>query len=145
LNDEVEIAIDLHCQMKDSIVIVDPVLGAFDAYMVKTDIKKGEYSGNTFYKMQLLYEYNREVYFLYTRWGRVGDTGQQQMTAFSNKDGALKEYLSVFKAKSGNAWENKANFEKKPKKYKLVPFDSIKEDSLLEKDFYEGKTNADYV
>jgi hypothetical protein len=59
--------------MKNSVVIVHPELGPYDIYMVKTDIKKGEYSGNTFYKMQLLYEYNREVFFLYTRWGRVGE------------------------------------------------------------------------
>lgn len=61
--------------MPNSIVVVHPTLGPYDAYMVLTDIKKGEFSGNTFYKMQLLYEYNREVFFLFTRYGRVGETG----------------------------------------------------------------------
>lgn len=61
--------------MPNSIVVIHPTLGPYDTYMVLTDIKKGEFSGNTFYKMQLLYEYNREVFFLFTRYGRVGETG----------------------------------------------------------------------
>jgi WGR domain len=48
----------------------------FDAYMFKVDVQMGMYSGNTFYKMQLLKEQIRGVYILFTRWGRVGDQGQ---------------------------------------------------------------------
>ena len=34
--------------------------------------RHGFYSGNTFYKMQILRERVRDVYILFTRWGRVG-------------------------------------------------------------------------
>ena len=48
----------------------------FDCYMIKVDIKYGYYSGNTFYKMQLVRDKIRDVYIVFTRWGRVGDVGQ---------------------------------------------------------------------
>jgi predicted DNA-binding WGR domain protein/ankyrin repeat protein len=123
LKAEIIVPVDEHCQMPNSILVIHPVLGVYDTYMVLTDIKKGEFGGNTFYKMQLLYEYNREVFFLYTRYGRVGDRGQQQMTVFGTKEEAEKEFRVVFKQKSGNEWENKDNFERKEKRYKIVKLD----------------------
>ena len=95
---------------------------AFDAFMVKVDISKGFYSGNTFYKMQILREKVRDIYVLFTKWGRVGDDGQYQQTPFSTLEECKKEFSSVFKAKSGNPWENRHKFEKVDKKYRLVPF-----------------------
>jgi ankyrin repeat protein/predicted DNA-binding WGR domain protein len=93
----------------------------YDCYMVKVDISYGFYSGNTFYRMQLLREKVRDVYILFTRWGRVGTDGQYQQTPFSNIDDARKEYCSVFKSKTGNMWEDRHNFQKMDKKYRLVP------------------------
>jgi ankyrin repeat protein/predicted DNA-binding WGR domain protein len=93
----------------------------YDCYMVKVDISYGYYSGNTFYKMQILRERVRDVYILFTRWGRVGTSGQFQQTPFSSLAEARKEYCSVFKSKSGNQWEDRHAFAKVDKKYRLVP------------------------
>ena len=92
----------------------------FDVYMVKVEIKRGRYSGNTFYRMQLLQEKIRKVYILFTKWGMVGTNGQFQHTPFGKIEDAKKEFCSIFKSKSGNDWSDRHNFEKKPKKYKLV-------------------------
>jgi ankyrin repeat protein/predicted DNA-binding WGR domain protein len=93
----------------------------YDCYMVKVDISYGYYSGNTFYRMQLLREKVRDVYILFTRWGRVGTPGQYQQTPFSNIEDCRKEYCSVFKSKTGNMWEDRHSFVKVDKKYRLVP------------------------
>jgi ankyrin repeat protein/predicted DNA-binding WGR domain protein len=93
----------------------------YDCYMVKVDISYGYYSGNTFYKMQILRERVRDVFVLFTRWGRVGTSGQYQQTPFSTIADARKEFCSVFKSKSGNLWEDRHNFVKVDKKYRLVP------------------------
>jgi ankyrin repeat protein/predicted DNA-binding WGR domain protein len=93
----------------------------YDCYMVKVDISMGYYSGNTFYKMQILREKVRDVYILFTRWGRVGTDGQYQQTPFSKVEEARKEFCSVFKSKSGNQWEDRHQFVKVDKKYRLVP------------------------
>jgi ankyrin repeat protein/predicted DNA-binding WGR domain protein len=95
---------------------------AYDAYMVKVDISYGCYSGNTFYKMQILHERVRDIYVLFTRWGRVGTDGQYQQTPFNKLEDARKEYCSVFKSKSGNLWEDRHNFKKVEKRYRLVPY-----------------------
>jgi ankyrin repeat protein/predicted DNA-binding WGR domain protein len=93
----------------------------YDCYMVKVDISYGYYSGNTFYKMQILRERVRDVYILFTRWGRVGTSGQFQQTPYSAIEDARKEFCSIFKSKSGNPWEDRHSFVKVEKKYRLVP------------------------
>jgi len=98
---------------------VDP----YHCYMVKVDISHGYYSANTFYNMQILREKVRDVYILFTRWGRVGTSGQYQQTPFSKIDDARKEFCSIFKSKSGNLWEDRHQFAKQPKKYRLVPYE----------------------
>jgi ankyrin repeat protein/predicted DNA-binding WGR domain protein len=104
----------------------------FDALLVKVDISKGFYSGNTFYKIQILRERVRDIYVLFTKWGRVGDDGQYQQTPFAKLDECKHEFCSVFKAKSGNLWENRHKFEKVDKKYRLLPFSKkVKFESYL--------------
>ena len=73
--------------------------------------------------MQILRERVRDVYILFTRWGRVGTSGQYQQTPFSKIDDARKEFCSIFKSKSGNLWEDRHQFAKQPKKYRLVPYE----------------------
>ena len=99
-----------------------PDYDAFDALMIKVDIKKGFFSANVFYKMQIVREQIRDVYVLFTRWGRVGSEGQYQQTPFGNLEDADKEFCKVFKQKTGNEWHSRKNFVKISKKYRLVPF-----------------------
>ena len=66
---------DKHIQMPNVEIVVDDTYGPFDCYMVKTDIKKGEYSKNVFYRMQILKDINRGISFLFNRWGRIGEGG----------------------------------------------------------------------
>lgn len=94
----------------------------YDLYMVKVDISKGYYSGNVFYRMQILREPIRDVYILFTKWGRVGDTGQYQQTPFSKIEEARAEFCNIFKSKSGNLWEERSKFKKVEGKYRLIPF-----------------------
>ena len=65
------------------------------------------------------------------------------MTAFSSLAGAEEEFCKIFRAKSGNVWTEKDNFQKKLKKYRLVKFDREQEASFV-KDFYSTKTDQDY-
>ncbi len=47
----------------------------WDVYLTKVDLKNGIYGDYVFYKMQLLYDTNRDLYVVFTRWGRIGETG----------------------------------------------------------------------
>jgi ankyrin repeat protein/predicted DNA-binding WGR domain protein len=114
----------------------------FDIYMTKVDIKKGQFGGNVFYRMQLLHETNRDVYIVFTRYGRIGDSGQHQLTSFSKREEALNEFKTIFKQKSGNDWSHVNQFTRHKKKYKLVKFNQQAEKEHLT-DFYQEYHDKD--
>lgn len=91
------------------------VVDDFDLLMTKVDLSHGPYSAYVFYRMQLLEDTNRNVYVLFTRWGRIGETGAFQRTPFADRDEAVKEFCKIYKNKSGNDWGEM--FEKKKGKY----------------------------
>jgi predicted DNA-binding WGR domain protein len=85
---------------------------------------------NVFYKMQILLEKVREVYIVYTRWGRIGSSGQNQQTPFANLDDAVTEFKKIFKEKTSNEYtlDINSHFEKKNKKYQLIKQDMQRQD-----------------
>ncbi|XP_067142710.1 poly [ADP-ribose] polymerase tankyrase-like isoform X2 [Centruroides vittatus] len=95
----------------------------YDILMIKVDLNYGNYGLYNFYKMQLIHQKAKDLVILFTRWGRVGDSGQYQKTPFRITDEAIKEFCKIFKSKSGNTWENVKNFQHQPKKYDLVSLD----------------------
>lgn len=92
--------------------------------MTKVDIKNGLYSENVFYRMQVLNEINRNIFILFTKWGRIGTTGQFQSTPFESEEAAIKEFCKIFSNKSGNDWQKvmsgEEEFSKKRGKYLLM-------------------------
>ena len=97
------------------------VLEDYDLIMTKVDLSYGPYSAYVFYRMQVLVDTNRDVYVLYTRWGRIGEVGASQRTPFGNRDEAVDEFRKIFKAKSGNEWGS--TFEKRKGKYLMMKLD----------------------
>ena len=99
------------------------------------------WSENVFYRMQVLHERNRDVYILFTRWGRIATPGQFQQTPFGTKEECVKEFCKIFSDKSGNQWEDREKFQKKPKKYQLMKIDRVINHSeyLIPFDFKDSK------
>ena len=116
----------------------------YDAYMIKVDLKNGYYAEYVFYKLQLVYDPIRDLYQLWTRYGRIGENGMFQSTPFPNASEGKAEFEQIFKKKSGNEWANKDNFVGIKKKYKLlkmhyhtidrkdylIPFEDLKDPSI---------------
>jgi ankyrin repeat protein/predicted DNA-binding WGR domain protein len=125
-----------------STVVCDESGRPMDVYMTKVDIKKGQFGGNVFYRMQLLHETNRDVFLVVTRYGRIGDSGQHQLTSFAKKEEAVHEFQTIFKSKSGNDWSEVGNFQRIKKKYKLARFDQTSAKEELQ-DFYEKTHEKD--
>jgi ankyrin repeat protein/predicted DNA-binding WGR domain protein len=91
----------------------------YDAVMKKVDIKKYYYGLDNFYVVQLLKDDVKNLYILWTRWGRSGSYGQYQRTPFNSLEEAKKEFQRVFKQKSGWTWKEVNDYAKLPKKYEL--------------------------
>ena len=92
---------------------------AWDCYLTKVDLKNGFYGCYVFYKMQLLYDRIRDLYVVFTRYGRIGESGMNQRTPFNSIDEAKKEFCTIFKQKTGNNFLELHTFERAPKKYDL--------------------------
>lgn len=106
-------------QASDVVVARGPDGSPLDLVMTKVDLTRGPMPQNVFYRMQVLHERNQNNYFLFTRWGMIGDSGQHQSTPFESLEKASADFCKIFKSKSGNDWSARASFEKKPLKYQL--------------------------
>ena len=74
--------------------------------------------------MQLLDD--NGTYFVHTRWGRVGESGQHKtMGPFGELDNAIADFKKKFKDKTGLAWEDR---ESEPKKGKYTFIEKCYED-----------------
>ncbi|CAL1296048.1 unnamed protein product [Larinioides sclopetarius] len=98
----------------------------YDIVMTVVDLNYGAYGIYNFYKMQIIKHKGKELYILFTCWGRVGDTGQHQKTPYSTLADAVKEFSRIFRAKSGNNWDDVKNFQPQSKKYRLVQLEKKK-------------------
>jgi len=79
-------------------------------------------NSNKFYIIQLLTDSTN--YYLFTRYGRVGDKGVYSHKLYTNKTQAISEYLKTFKSKTGNIWATP--FVKKAGKYMLLELETPK-------------------
>lgn len=107
------------------IVIDLPSNEPYDVRLTITDIDYGLISLYNFYRMQIIkHKTKTKLYLLFTRWGRIGDgDGQHQLTPYSSFHECQAEFCKIFNEKTGNMWENKNQFDKKPGKYTLIQLD----------------------
>ncbi|KAG8894028.1 hypothetical protein FRB99_001559, partial [Tulasnella sp. 403] len=88
----------------------------YDAMLNQTDIGK---NSNKFYVIQLLHPVgSHSAFILFTRWGRVGESGQQASKGpFGTKEIAISEFFKQFKSKTANDWAKRKNAPPKAGKY----------------------------
>jgi len=63
----------------------------------------------------------RDLYVVFTRYGRIGEDGMNQRSPFNNLQDAKNEFCSIFKSKTNNEYncDDMSSFEKVKKKYNL--------------------------
>eukprot|EP00049_Salpingoeca_infusionum_P005521 m.93150 g.93150 ORF g.93150 m.93150 type:complete len:2953 (-) comp12996_c0_seq1:137-8995(-) len=118
----------------------------YDLTMTITDVAYHGYGRHDFYRMQVLYNRVQDLYLLWTRWGRVGETGMHQQTPYGTKEEAIAEFCKVFKQKSANHWDQRHEFEWKKGKYlmqKLDPAAIMSRQVTALKEVDLAKTTAD--
>ncbi len=64
---------------------------------------------------------------MWTRWGRVGEPGQNSMGSAGNLEIVKKDFMKKFSDKTKNKWENRDNFKPVPGKYTLIEMDDDSE------------------
>uniref|UniRef100_K3W5K5 Poly [ADP-ribose] polymerase n=1 Tax=Globisporangium ultimum (strain ATCC 200006 / CBS 805.95 / DAOM BR144) TaxID=431595 RepID=K3W5K5_GLOUD len=92
----------------------------YDALLTKVDVKNGRFGLNVFYRLQLVQDEIQGIFIVFTNWGRIGETGKYQNTPFHSFDDAVAEFKKIFRAKTGNQWDERHSFVKRSSKYNLV-------------------------
>ncbi|XXG98664.1 hypothetical protein Hte_004992 [Hypoxylon texense] len=87
----------------------------YDASLNQTNAAN---NNNKFYRIQLLRSVAGE-FCTWTRWGRVGEPGQSKVFESINLRGALHEFNTKFKLKSGLSWSDRTE-PPKPGKYAFI-------------------------
>ncbi|KAL0951402.1 hypothetical protein HGRIS_008098 [Hohenbuehelia grisea] len=99
----------------DSHLVYSNEEGVWDAMLNQTDIGA---NANKFYVLQLLHpNSSNSQCVLFTRWGRVGENGQNQTKGPFPASQAIIEFKKQFKAKAGVAWEARVGMTAKKGKY----------------------------
>lgn len=105
------IPVDEACPLAKNAKVVDD----WDAMLNQTNIGA---NNNKFYVLQLIE--SKGKYHAWTRWGRVGETGQSALLGNGTLDDAIKSFKAKFKDKTSNSWDDRANFVAKAGKYTLI-------------------------
>src|SRR5690242_21381969 len=93
------IPVDEHCPLKSSGKVVDD----WDAMLNQTNIGA---NNNKFYVLQLVE--SKGKFHAWTRWGRVGETGQSALLGSGTLDDAIKCFKAKFKDKTSNNWDDRS-------------------------------------
>ncbi|GLV34377.1 Poly-(ADP-ribose) polymerase [Carabus blaptoides fortunei] len=93
----------------------------FNAVLSRTELSTNK---NTYYKIQLLEADSGDNYWIYKGWGRIGTSiGSCKVSEISSLNEAKKSFKDLFKEKTGNVWEGRHHFVKKPGKFSYVEVD----------------------
>ncbi|KAE8351313.1 poly polymerase catalytic domain-containing protein [Aspergillus coremiiformis] len=106
------VPVDEKCHLPGYAVYIDPAGLIWDATLNQTVAAK---NNNKFYRIQLLVDKTGSNFRTWTRWGRVGETGQYALLGGGALDDAQYEFQSKFKSKSGLSWDNRLDAPKKGK------------------------------
>ncbi|EWC46572.1 hypothetical protein DRE_04295 [Drechslerella stenobrocha 248] len=114
-----EAPVDGYCLLRNSgyKVFQDSDGVKYDASLNQTNIGN---NNNKFYIIQLLF--HGTSYAVWTRWGRVGETGQYKTMRAVSFDDAMREFSKKFKDKTGVAWEDRLKADR-PNKYTYLEKD----------------------
>ncbi|XP_012945468.1 poly [ADP-ribose] polymerase tankyrase [Aplysia californica] len=93
----------------------------YDVTLSKVDVSVGVWGMYNFYKLQIVRHTAKNLFVLFTRWGRIGSRGQYQHTPFQSLAEAAKEFCKIYKSKTANDWYQTTKFQNHPKKYRLMP------------------------
>lgn len=139
-------AVDPDCEIADDVHVLEIGNDIYSVNLNMTDITSGV---NSYYILQILKDDKKEEYYVFRKWGRLGtNIGNSKLDEFDNdKEKALKNFENIYLDKTGNEWEERKNFMKKPKKFYPVDvnygneqdtFSKLLKSSIIE---YKGNLN----
>jgi poly [ADP-ribose] polymerase len=85
-------------------------MSVYEDYSVTLNQTNIDGNNNKYYIIQVLQGGGK--YYAWNRWGRVGEPGQNKLSAFSDPGSAIKAFESKFREKTVNHWRDRDHFVK---------------------------------
>ncbi|XP_055838265.1 poly [ADP-ribose] polymerase [Episyrphus balteatus] len=93
----------------------------YSVVLAQTDIQTNK---NSYYKMQLLQADTKNRYWVFKAWGRIGTTiGNNKLNSFDTVHSAKSSFKDEYLKKTGNEFDDRDNFEKRPGCYYPIDVD----------------------
>ncbi|XP_062923847.1 protein mono-ADP-ribosyltransferase PARP3 [Mobula hypostoma] len=107
----------------------------YDCMLNQTNIGN---NNNKFYIIQLIEQ--GDSYYCWNRWGRVGETGQYNLSSPLDLNKAVKDFEKKFKDKTKNDWAKRDSFTAHPGKYTMIEVQQgYEEATVMKNDVVDGK------
>jgi poly [ADP-ribose] polymerase len=121
-----KIPVDEYCSIKDTVHVYDDGK-PWDACLNQTDIAK---NNNKFYNIQLLEADASKTYYLWVRYGRIGERGRSTLSNGLDLNSGKMDFSSKFHDKTKNTWPI-TTFKSYSGKYTLLERDYGVSDSKI--------------
>ncbi|KAL5106056.1 Poly ADP-ribose polymerase 2 [Taenia crassiceps] len=116
-----KVPVDPQCTMKASTAhVLQEDDEVFNFMLNQTNL---QHNNNKYYLGQVLEDDVGGGYAVWFRWGRVGKTAQTSLEPCPSKVHAITLFEKKFRMKTGNEWQNRANFSKISGLYDLIEQD----------------------
>ncbi|CAH0699796.1 unnamed protein product [Spodoptera exigua] len=81
---------------------------------------------NSYYKLQVLEADDKQKYWLFTSWGRIGTPcGDFRTVPYESQEAAVEKFEYLFQEKTQNEWSKRGQFKKFPGKYYPLEMDHV--------------------
>ena len=128
-------AVDSLCPVADATHVIESGGVVYDCMLNQTNIAG---NNNKFYVIQALQEDKSGKCYCWTRWGRVGENGQNRLMPCTNAAMACKQFEQKFREKTRNNFvsvkKGEVEFKTVPGLYTMIEIDYGNSDDEKEKD-----------
>ena len=101
----VRAAVDIFSTLTEQTTVYQDENGAI--FDVTLNLTLAATNANKFYRLQLLVTHDRKKYYVYTRWGRVGERGRTAELEDNDLEPCMRVFEKKFKEKSGHKWQDR--------------------------------------
>ncbi len=120
--DTAELPNNLHQVDEDTGLNDIHVMGDYHAMLNLTDVDYGKLGHNKYYLIQLLESNDKQTYYVFSKWGRVGATKHTLPSSpkFYHRSDAVAEFEKKFREKTGRSWNDRATLDPIEGKYTYI-------------------------
>jgi len=121
-----KVAVDEDCDYAETGRVYEEGKTLWNAVLNQTDMGVGERGLNSFYLIQLIATGSDPPFAVFYKWGRIGMADKQggsKTVEFDDVHDAKEAFKKKFGEKTGNRWEDRADFKKVSGKMFLIELD----------------------